>query len=96
VLLRTSRLEGILQAFLRALRNLGWMEGRNVVIEYRWAEGHLERLPGLAQDLVRRKVDVIVAPAASARQFGFSSGSSPCGRTTASASINTGAMVWAV
>jgi len=58
--------EGILQAFLRALRNLGWIEGRNVVIEYRWAEGHLERLPGLAQDLVRRKVDVIVAPAASA------------------------------
>ena len=58
--------EGILQAFLRALRNLGWIEGRNVVIEYRWAEGHLERLPGLAEDLVRRKVDVIVAPAASA------------------------------
>ena len=58
--------EGILQAFLRALRNLGWIEGRNVVIEYRWAEGHLERLPGLAEDLVRRKVDLIVAPAASA------------------------------
>jgi putative tryptophan/tyrosine transport system substrate-binding protein len=58
--------EGVLQAFLRALRNLGWIEGRNVVIEYRWAEGHLERLPGLAEDLVRRKVDVIVAPAASA------------------------------
>jgi putative ABC transport system substrate-binding protein len=58
--------EGVLQAFLQALRNLGWIEGRNVVIEYRWAEGHLERLPGLAEDLVRRKVDVIVAPAASA------------------------------
>jgi len=58
--------EGILQAFLRALRALGWIEGRNVVIEYRWAEGHLDRLPGLAEDLVRRKVDVIVAPAASA------------------------------
>jgi putative ABC transport system substrate-binding protein len=48
------------------LRNLGWIEGRNVVIEYRWADGHLERLPGLAEDLVRRNVDVIVAPAASA------------------------------
>jgi len=58
--------EGILQAFLRALRNLGWIEGRNVIIEYRWADGHLERLPGLAEDLVRRNVDVIVAPAASA------------------------------
>ena len=58
--------EGVLQAFLRALRDLGWIEGRNVVIEYRWAEGHLERLAGLAEELVRRKVDVIVAPAASA------------------------------
>ena len=58
--------EGILQAFLRALRNLGWIEGHNVIIEYRWADGHLERLPGLAEDLVRRNVDVIVAPAASA------------------------------
>ena len=58
--------EGILYAFLRALRELGWVEGQNVVIEYRWAEGDLERLPGLAQDLVRRNVDVIVAPAASA------------------------------
>ena len=57
---------GILDAFLRALRDLGWIDGQNVVIEYRWAEGDLERLPGLAQDLVRRNVDVIVAPAASA------------------------------
>ena len=48
------------------MRELGWIEGRNVVIEYRWAEGDLERLPGLAEDLVRRNVDVIVAPAASA------------------------------
>jgi len=60
--------EGILQAFLRALRDLGWIEGHNLVIEYRWAEGHLDRLPGLAEDLVRRNVDVIVAPAASAAQ----------------------------
>ena len=58
--------EGILEAFLRALRELGWIEGQNIVIEYRWAEGDLERLPGLAHDLVRRNVDVIVAPAASA------------------------------
>jgi putative ABC transport system substrate-binding protein len=58
--------ESILQAFLGALRELGWIEGRNIVIEYRWAEGRLERLPGLAEDLVRLNVDVIVAPAASA------------------------------
>ena len=58
--------EGILEAFLRALRELGWIEGQNVVIEYRWAEGDLERLPRLAEDLVRRNVDVIVTPATSA------------------------------
>jgi putative ABC transport system substrate-binding protein len=58
--------EGILEAFLRALRELGWIDGQNVVIEYRWAEGDLARLPGLAEDLVRRNVDVIVTPAASA------------------------------
>jgi len=57
---------GILDAFLRALRDLGWIDGQNVVIEYRWAEGDLERLPRLAEELVRRNVDVIVTPAASA------------------------------
>jgi putative ABC transport system substrate-binding protein len=50
---------------LRALRDLGWVEGQNLIIEYRWAEGKVERLPDLAADLVRRKVDVIVAPAGS-------------------------------
>jgi putative ABC transport system substrate-binding protein len=54
------------EAFLRALAALGWIEGQNLVIEYRWAEGKVERLPGLAADPVRRKVDVIVAPAGSA------------------------------
>src|ERR1700681_121774 len=55
-----------LQAFLRKLRELGWVEGRNLTIEYRWAEGNVERLPDLAAELVRRNVDVIVAPAGSA------------------------------
>ena len=54
------------QAFLRKLRELGWVEGQNLIIEYRWAEGNVERLPALAAELVRRKVDVIVAPAGSA------------------------------
>lgn len=58
--------EHVLQAFLRALRELGWVEDQNLIIEYRWAEGKLERLPDLAAELVRRKVDVIVAPASSA------------------------------
>ena len=47
-------------AFLEGLRDLGYVEGRNVVIEYRSAEGKLERLPALAAQLVALKVDVIV------------------------------------
>ena len=47
------------EAFLQGLRDLGYVEGRNIVIEYRDAEGKLERLPGLAADLVALKVDVI-------------------------------------
>jgi putative ABC transport system substrate-binding protein len=48
------------------LRELGWVEGQNLAIDYRWAEGRIERLPDLAAELVRLKVDVIVAPAGSA------------------------------
>jgi putative tryptophan/tyrosine transport system substrate-binding protein len=50
-----------LEAFLQGLRDLGYVEGRNVVIEYRDAEGKSERLPALAAELVALKVDVIVA-----------------------------------
>jgi putative ABC transport system substrate-binding protein len=50
------------EAFRQGLRDLGYVEGRNVVIEYRVAEGKLERLPALAVELVALKVDVIVAP----------------------------------
>jgi putative tryptophan/tyrosine transport system substrate-binding protein len=61
-----ASVENGLQAFLRALRELGWVEGRNLIIEYRWAEGNVERLPDLAAELLRLKVDAIVAPAGSA------------------------------
>src|SRR5213593_2748420 len=48
------------ETFLHGLRDLGYVEGRNLVIEYRDAEGKVERLPALAAELVALKVDVIV------------------------------------
>jgi putative ABC transport system substrate-binding protein len=50
-----------LVAFRQRLREIGWVEGQNLAIEYRWAEDHYERLSELAADLVGRKVDVILA-----------------------------------
>ena len=57
--------------FQQGLKETGYVESQNVAIEYRWAEDHLDRLPGMAADLVRRKVSVIAAmtaPAALAAQ----------------------------
>ena len=54
------------QAFLRGLRELGWVEGRNLMIEYRYADGQLDRLNKLAAELVTNRVDVIVAQAPAA------------------------------
>ena len=51
-----------LEAFRQGLRELGYVEGRNIAIEYRWAEGKPERMRELAEELVRLKVDVIMAP----------------------------------
>ncbi len=51
------------EAFRQGLRELGYVEGRNIVIEYRYAEGRLERLPALADELVRLNVEVIVTAA---------------------------------
>src|SRR2546423_1284433 len=51
-----------MEAFRRELRELGYVEGRTIAIEFRWAEGKPERMRELAEELVRLKVDVIVAP----------------------------------
>jgi putative ABC transport system substrate-binding protein len=53
-------------AFVQRLRELGWIEGRTITIEYRWAEGRSERFAEIAAELVRRKVDVIVTSATEA------------------------------
>ena len=56
----------LLKAFWEEIRRLGWVEGKNMSVEYRFAEEKMDRLPELAADLVRRKVDVIVCASTSA------------------------------
>jgi putative ABC transport system substrate-binding protein len=61
-----STVSARVEALRKRLRELGYVEGKNIVIEYRYAEGKRERLPDLAAELVRLKVDVIVASAPAA------------------------------
>src|SRR5215510_9134380 len=53
----------LLDAFRQSLRELGWVEGQNIVINYRYAEDRVDRLPDLAAELVRLRVDLIIASA---------------------------------
>ena len=57
-----DRFASRLTAFRQGLGVTGFDEGRNVAIEFRWADGQPDRLPALAADLVRRQVEVLVAP----------------------------------
>jgi putative ABC transport system substrate-binding protein len=52
---------GFLRVFRQGLRELGYIEGHNILLEYRAAGGHLDRIPGLVADLVHLKVDVLVS-----------------------------------
>jgi putative ABC transport system substrate-binding protein len=58
--------QALMDSFRQRLRALGWTEGKNIAIEYRWAGGKAERLPELAAELVHLKVDIIVAAAVQA------------------------------
>jgi putative tryptophan/tyrosine transport system substrate-binding protein len=57
------------KAFVQGLRDLGYVEGENILIDYRWANGKLERLPVLVEDVVRLRVDVIVSSATPVIRF---------------------------
>ena len=59
----------LVEAFRQELSKLGWIEGKNITIEYRFAEQKPERLPELAADLVRLKVDLIVVTAGRRRRW---------------------------
>jgi ABC-type uncharacterized transport system substrate-binding protein len=61
-----SAAHGLVNAFQQGLRELGYVEGQNIIIEYRWAEGRFERFPDLAGELVRLKCDIIMAGSAHA------------------------------
>src|SRR5258707_11505072 len=66
----------VVGAFHEGLKDTGWVVGQNVAIEYRWADGHLEMLPALVADLVKRKVDILATSGGAAAALAAKSASS--------------------
>jgi putative ABC transport system substrate-binding protein len=66
--------QGQLDAFVRGLRELGYTDGKNVILEPRWAEGKLDRLPALVTELLAQKIDLLFAPSGVAAQAAKKSG----------------------
>jgi putative ABC transport system substrate-binding protein len=80
-----------LAAFRQGLSEIGYVEGHNLTIEYRWAEGHFDRLPAMAADLVGQKVDIIVASGSQAvRAAQQATQSTPIAMTGSSDPVGTG------
>jgi putative ABC transport system substrate-binding protein len=70
----SSSSRGQLEAFVRGLSDLGYTEGKNVMLEPRWAEGNLDRLPALVTELLAQNIDVLFAPSGIAAQAAKKSG----------------------
>jgi putative ABC transport system substrate-binding protein len=80
----------LIAAFRRGLNEAGFVEGQNVTIEYRWAEGHYDRLPALAAELVRRSVNVLVGSGGAAIAAKASTSSIPVLFVTGSDPVSEG------
>src|SRR6516165_7323989 len=65
---RTTAVRGQLEAFRQGLKEYGWVEGQNIIVEYRFAEGRDDALPAIAAELARLRLDVIVAESTPAIQ----------------------------